>query len=100
MAVKPARVLSLEEAKNMKFGTDIFVDEKSYLIPYAATFNMLAKTPFTEWFNFIKVRENPLDIKDYNKTYRFWNKRPAITTRMKTKWEEEWKSLKDGDEEC
>ena len=88
MAVKPARVLSVEEAQKMKVGTDVFIDEKSYVVIYAATFQTLIETPFSEWFNFFGDMKNPMDIKDYNKTYRFWNKRPTIRERMETKWEE------------
>ena len=88
MAVKPARVLSLEEARNLKVGTDIFIDEKSYVIVYAATFKILIETPFSEWFNFFGDLQEPMDIKNYNKTYRFWNKRPTIKERMETKWKE------------
>ena len=93
MAVKPARVLPLEEARNLKVGTDIFIDEKSYVIVYAATFKILIETPFSEWFNFFGDLQEPMDIKNYNKTYRFWNKRPTIKERMETKW-------KDGDSDA
>ena len=88
MAVKPARALSLEEARNLKVGTDIFIDEESYVVVYAATFKILIETPFSEWFNFFGDLQEPMDVKNYNKTYRFWNKRPTAKERIETNWEE------------
>ena len=84
---KRPRVLTYDEAKELKIGTDIWIEYKRKLMIIAGTFKSFTQGAVYKWFNLYGV-EFSIRAMEYGKTVRFWTGRPTGKQREEVGWNE------------
>ena len=84
---KRPRVLTYDEAKELKIGTDIWIEYKRKLMIIAGTFKSFTQGAVYKWFNLYGV-EFSIRAIEYGKSVRFWTGRPTGKQREEVGWNE------------
>ena len=84
---KRPRVLTYDEAKELKPGPDIWIEFKCQPMVYSGTFRSFTQGAVYKWFN-IAGFEFGFRAMDYGKFLRFWTGRPTGKQREEVSWNE------------
>lgn len=81
------RVLTYDEAKELKIGTDIWIEYKHKLMIISGTFKSFTQGAVYKWFNLYGV-DFSIRAMEYGKAVRFWTGRPTGKQREEVGWNE------------
>ena len=82
------RVLTYKEAKELKAGTDIWMEHKRDSTVTPLMFKSFTQGYTYKWFNFYGIQTQSIKAMFYGSSVRFWTSRPTDKQRNAVPWEE------------